>query len=80
MTSMSSDRDPSRDRERPVDATTAPSADEPEPDWAEEIRARRRARGDRLREIFATFDDEPVRREPPSRDGPASPDREEPHT
>jgi hypothetical protein len=80
VTSMSSDRDPARDRKRPVDATTAPGADEPEPDWAEEIRARRRARGDRLREIFATFDDEPVRREPPSRDGAASQDRGERHT
>ena len=73
MTSMSNERDPSQDRKRPADAAaTAPGADEPEPDWAEEIRARRRARGDRLREIFAAFDDEPVPHEP------ASPDREEP--
>jgi hypothetical protein len=32
---------------------------EPEPDWAEEIRAGRRARGERLKELFATLDDEP---------------------
>ena len=32
---------------------------EPEPDWAEEIRAGRRARGERLKEIFATFEDHP---------------------
>ena len=31
---------------------------EPEPDWAAEIRARRKARGDRLRQIFSTFDEE----------------------
>jgi hypothetical protein len=45
------------------------ASEEPEPDWAEEIRARRRARGERLREIFATFDEEPPRRpaDPPER-------------
>lgn len=74
MTSMSNERDASQPRERPADAAVSPGADEPEPDWAEEIRARRRARGDRLREIFATFDDEPGRREP------ASQDREDPRT
>ena len=31
---------------------------EPEPDWAEQIRAGRRARGDRLRDVFARFDDD----------------------
>jgi hypothetical protein len=32
--------------------------EEPEPDWAELIRRLRKDRGDRLRRIFATFDDE----------------------
>jgi len=32
----------------------------PEPEWAEAIRRGRKARGDRLREIFATFDDDPT--------------------
>lgn len=55
------------EREVPPPRSTGDSAvprggEEPEPDWAEEIRARRRARGDRLREIFATFDEEPARR------------------
>lgn len=50
----------------------SPDRDEPEPDWAEEIRARRRARSDRLREIFATFDDDP------ERGAPAATKREEP--
>jgi hypothetical protein len=29
---------------------------EPEPDWAEEIRARRRARAEHLRRVFEGFD------------------------
>jgi hypothetical protein len=36
-------------------------ADEPEPPWAGEIRSLRQARGDRLKEIFAGFDDEEER-------------------
>jgi hypothetical protein len=40
-------------------APWAPAPGEPEPEWAEEIRAGRRARGERLKELFATFDDEP---------------------
>jgi hypothetical protein len=54
--------------ERPTDAeepggsadpwATGAGSDEPEPDWAAEIRARRKARGDRLRQIFSTFDEE----------------------
>jgi hypothetical protein len=58
VTSMPNDRDPAPDV-RPPGAALPPDGDEPEPDWAEEIRARRRARSDRLREVFATFDDEP---------------------
>jgi hypothetical protein len=38
-----------------TDAGTEP---EPEPDWAEEIRRLRKARGDRLRSVFSRFDDE----------------------
>ncbi|HEY5905399.1 MAG TPA: hypothetical protein VIX39_06280 [Actinomycetota bacterium] len=30
----------------------------PEPEWAEAIRRGRKARGDRLREVFAAFDDD----------------------
>jgi hypothetical protein len=30
--------------------------DEPEPDWAEQIRQGRKARGERLKDLFATFD------------------------
>jgi hypothetical protein len=37
----------------------APEEREAEPDWAEEIRAGRRARGERLKEVFAAFDDDP---------------------
>ena len=32
----------------------------PEPEWAEAIRRGRKARGDRLREVFAAFDDDPA--------------------
>lgn len=42
---------------------TATSA-EPEPDWAAEIRRLRRARGDRLRSIFASFEDDEGQEEP----------------
>ncbi len=58
MTSMPNERDPAPDA-RPTGAAPPPDGDEPEPAWAEEIRARRRARGERLREVFAAFDDEP---------------------
>jgi len=62
VTAMSNERDPSTPDGRPAHAGLPPGGDEPEPEWAEEIRARRRARGDRLRELFATFDEEPARR------------------
>jgi len=67
VTAMPNERDASEPEGGPPDLVVPPGADEPEPDWAEEIRARRRARGDRLREIFASFDDEP-----------ATPNREDP--
>jgi hypothetical protein len=42
---------------------------EPEPAWATEIRARRKARAERLRKVFDGFDGhlakKPSRREPP---------------
>ena len=41
-------------------------ADEPEPDWAEQIRARRRARADHLREIFASFETDDKDEGPPA--------------
>jgi len=34
--------------------------DEPEPDWAEQIRSGRRDRGQRLREVYERFADEPT--------------------
>jgi hypothetical protein len=40
----------------------APGEVEAEPDWAERIREGRKARGNRLREIFETFDEEPEER------------------
>jgi len=67
--SMPNERELEPSAADPTGAALPPSGDEPEPDWAEEIRARRRARGDRLREVFATFDDgtgapEPHQQEP----------------
>jgi hypothetical protein len=59
VTPMPNERD---DPRPPIPAPGSPvpaRSEEPEPDWAEEIRTRRRARGDRLRELFATFDEEP---------------------
>jgi hypothetical protein len=50
-----------RDDEEPVADhpwSRAPEAAESEPEWAAEIRERRKARGDRLRQIFDTFGDE----------------------
>jgi hypothetical protein len=46
--------------------------DEPEPDWAEEIRAARRDRGERLRHVYSRFADEPT----PLDDEPAPADGE----
>jgi len=40
------------------EATTP--ASEPEPAWADAIRRGRRTRAERLREVFAGFDDDPV--------------------
>jgi hypothetical protein len=37
---------------------------EPEPDWADAIRRGRRTRAERLRTVFATFDDEQATGEP----------------
>ena len=39
----------------------------PEPEWAEAIRRGRKARGDRLREVFAAFDDDPAPEASPPR-------------
>jgi hypothetical protein len=66
-----------RREERATGADTPWSADAgPEPEWAEAIRRGRKARGDRLREVFAAFDDdaEPSRRprRPEGREGDAS--------
>ena len=76
MTSMPNDREPAPPALEPSGAALPPGGDEPEPDWAEEIRASRRARGDRLRELFATFDDEPGTAEPP--DGAPEPQGPQP--
>ncbi|MGZ8581136.1 MAG: hypothetical protein ACXWW9_07615 [Actinomycetota bacterium] len=37
----------------------------PEPEWAEAIRKGRKARGDRLRAVFAAFDDDDDAAAPP---------------
>jgi hypothetical protein len=52
-----------RDQPPPDDGSPwAPPAedDEPEPDWAEQIRSGRKARGSTLREVYAKFADEPT--------------------
>ena len=41
--------------------------EEPEPDWAEQIRQGRKARGERLKDVFDTFDDDgEPRKHPPA--------------
>ena len=47
-----------RDRpEPPPEPWSKETAAEDEPDWAQSIRDGRKARGDRLRSVFAGFDD-----------------------
>lgn len=60
------------ERERPNDRAQAEvpwdraKADaEPEPEWADAIRAGRKARGERLKDVFATFDDDDPATRPP---------------
>jgi hypothetical protein len=52
------------ERERPPgeDNPWAKSTEgeEPEPDWAEQIRSGRRDRGTRLREVYSKFGEEPT--------------------
>ena len=48
------------DDEAKLDLGT-PVTEEPEPDWAEEIRRLRRERGDRLRSMFAEGTERPGR-------------------
>jgi len=53
-----------RDREPELSPWADPAEmREPEPDWAMEIRARRRARAEHLRKVFDGFDDR-IPREP----------------
>lgn len=47
------DREPDREDE---DRSAVPASDEPEPEWADQIREERRTRADRLREAFDAFD------------------------
>ena len=47
---------------------------EPEPDWAKEIRARRKARAERLRKVFDGFDGQPLKRPPGSKPEPPAGD------
>lgn len=55
--------DPDRAEEEPVGSVADTEADmeqlraEPEPAWADEIRAGRRARAAKLRSVFASFDE-----------------------
>jgi hypothetical protein len=53
---------------------STPQAEELEPDWAEEIRERRKARGDRLKEIFDGFGDGSGTEPPPPKEPPARKD------
>ncbi len=73
-----------RDEPPSEDAPWARSTEEeePEPDWAEQIRSSRKARGSTLREVYSTFADEPTplddepapsAREPTSSDDEADP-------
>ena len=47
----------------PAREATTP-AGEPEPAWADAIRRGRRTRAERLREVFARFDDDPAEEGP----------------
>jgi hypothetical protein len=49
------------ERERETDEVSAArqAAEEPEPDWAEQIRRLRKQRGDRLKQLLGTDDDDP---------------------
>ena len=55
------------ERERPDDVPwdRAERDAEPEPDWAEAIRQGRKDRGERLKDVFATFDDDDPTTRPP---------------
>jgi hypothetical protein len=59
------------ERERPeeLDASVpwdrAQTDAEPEPDWADAIREGRKARGERLKDVFATFDEDDPETRPP---------------
>jgi hypothetical protein len=49
--------------EQPSDETPwarPAEGEDPEPDWAEQIRSGRKARGSRLREVYSKFADEPT--------------------
>ena len=49
------------DRSEPIPRAPWSPDDEPEPAWADAIRRGRKARGDRLREVFDRFgDDDPA--------------------
>jgi hypothetical protein len=50
---------PDRPDEESPWATTAEEEDT-EPDWAEQIRSSRKARGKELRKVYSTFADEPT--------------------
>ena len=58
--------DPRPPRTPPPEPWVLDEDDEIEPDWAQSIRDRRRDRGDRLRAVFATFDDAPADDDPAS--------------
>ena len=45
-----------RERDPGPEASALVSPDEPEPDWANDIREGRKLRTDRLREVFDAFD------------------------
>ena len=56
------ERDPGRE---PSPWADPAEMKEPEPDWAKEIRARRKARAERLRKVFDGFDGQLPRKPAP---------------
>ncbi|MEX0984972.1 MAG: hypothetical protein WD096_07965 [Actinomycetota bacterium] len=47
--------EPKEERER---SAARQAAEEPEPDWAEKIRALRKARAARLKDVYSSFEDD----------------------
>lgn len=57
---MNDDRTPDNEEAGSSGAEATAPTGEPEPAWADAIRRGRRTRAERLREVFARFDDDPL--------------------